>query len=232
MGRDKKYFIVSLLLTFIIGLFVLLIGLFLYTSGEGLFPTTIKETVIVIVTPTSTPIPSPTATSFPASKNRIVFLSVWESDFYIINADGTDLARITNDGSHKSCPTWLPNGKRISFLEPSATDGFYDLYVMDVDGKNKQLLINARFDTEYGQLPKWSPDGSKLIFSAYEANSNNSQIYIFDGINIQKITEGNTKERFPVWSPDGQKFAFISYPEGKPILVVKRFSIQVAMKHG
>ena len=187
----------------------------------------IIQTVIVEVTPTFTPVPTPTATTFPTDRDRIVFLSVWENDFYLMNGDGSSLVRITNDGENnerKSCPSWHPDGQRISFFIPSTQDGYYDIYIMNADGRNLQKLFQAKLDSEYGQTPQWSSDGTKLAFSAYDEYSKDSHIYIYDGKSEKRlITNSDSRERFPVWSPDGSKIAFISYNTGKPLLVAASY---------
>jgi TolB protein len=216
MSKQKQFIIIGLLIGFLIATIglIFILGIILLRNpgivqGIGIIQKTVvvPETVIVEVTPTPTQIPSPTNTIFPQSKDRIVFLSVWEKDFYIINADGTDLARITNDGNHQYCPIWNPDGKRISFFVPSVNQGYFDMYIMDANGENRKFLFQAKLDTEYGQMPIWSPDGNKLAFTAYDATGL-TRIYIYDGANIKRLTKDAESEMFPVWSPDGTKIAY------------------------
>jgi TolB protein len=211
----KQHLIIGLLLGLAVGSITLAIVLgFMFSTQR--FPTQasviVKETVLVEVTPTLTPIPQ--------GKDRIVFLSVWEYDYYIVDSDGSNLARITNDGGEKSCPSWKPDGEHISFFMPSANKDYYDVYVMDVDGKNRRVLFQAKLDREYGQMPQWNPDGTKLAFSAYNDSDQYSHIYIYDGSGVKRLTDSTARERFPVWSPDGSKIAYISYHMEKPLLVV------------
>lgn len=62
--------------------------------------------------------------------------------------------------------------------------------------------------------PRWSPDGSTLVYSSGE--SGNRQIYTYNvdlGTIPRQLTfEGNN--RYPVWSPDGMRIAFSSTREG------------------
>lgn len=58
-------------------------------------------------------------------------------------------------------PAWSPDGRQIAFA--SNRDGPDELYVMNADGSNMRR-INARATGR----PRWSPDGSTLIFQRFE----------------------------------------------------------------
>lgn len=229
MNRELKYILIGIIIALAIAVVSLLVILGLnssrLSSSTGITPvvireTAIVETVIVEVTPTVTPTPEPTPTTFPTSLDRIVFLSVWEDDFYIINADGTDLARVTFDGSQKSCPVWHPDGQRISYYAASREEGYLDYFIMDANGDNKELLFTAKLDTEYGQSPVWSPDGSKIAYTAFDAGEDStSHIYIFDGQNSYRLDDRTEMQRFPVWSPDSSKIAYTSHRSNKLLYI-------------
>src|SRR5262249_13801398 len=65
---------------------------------------------------------------------QIAFVSNHEGnpEIYVINADGADQKRLTNDPHSDISPSWSPDGKHITF--DSDRSGNYDIYVMNADG--------------------------------------------------------------------------------------------------
>ncbi len=105
------------------------------------------------------------------------------------------------------------NGK-IAFS--SARNGFLDIYVMDVDGRNqRQLTFGARNPADgstrtYTSGPVWSPDGTKIAFTGnLDYRSFNLNVMNADGTRIHSITNGIDVDT-ATWSPDGKKLAFSS----------------------
>ena len=71
---------------------------------------------------------------------------------YVMDADGSDLQKLSNTRDGENCPTWSPNGTRIAFA--SWRDGDGEIYVMNADGSNLQKLTDNRFEDEF---PAWRP---------------------------------------------------------------------------
>ena len=82
----------------------------------------------------------------------------------------------------------------------------FEIYVMDVDGGNRENLSNSPVDD---MEPDWSPDGTKIAFVS-DRNDDADQIYVMDsdGKNQTRLTDGPRRKLNPDWSPDGQKIAF------------------------
>jgi Tol biopolymer transport system component len=92
-------------------------------------------------------------------------------DVYTMNADGSDVTRLTFDGAYRyplssrsKAPAWSPDGTRIAF--ESTRNGNPEIWVMNADGSDPVNVSDAAgVDTE----PAWSPDGSQITFTSNRA---------------------------------------------------------------
>jgi Tol biopolymer transport system component len=82
-----------------------------------------------------------------------------------------------------------------------------DVFVMDPDGNNQIRLTTS---LAYDDQPKWSPDGSKIVFMS--GRDGNFEIYSMNanGSAQTRLTNNPAGDGFPAWSPDGTKIAFVS----------------------
>ena len=107
---------------------------------------------------------------------QITFVSkrAGNAEIYVMDADGENLQRLTNNRNNDWDPSWSPDGEQIVFF--SNRDGHfrddipdtstYEIYVMDADGGNPQNLTN----NPHGDVnPAWlnspfsiSPIGKKF----------------------------------------------------------------------
>ena len=66
-------------------------------------------------------------------------------ELYVMNADGTNRRRLTDDPAADWCPVWMPDGKSLVFT--SDRDGDDEIYIMDLDGTGlRQLTDNDHGD--------------------------------------------------------------------------------------
>jgi Tol biopolymer transport system component len=97
---------------------------------------------------------------------RIAFTSDrnGNADIFVVDVDGNNLTRLTNDIGTDECPVFSPDGRKIAFY--SNRSGTGSLYVMDGDGKNISVVPNSQSDrANYGgRWIAWSPDGQKLLY--------------------------------------------------------------------
>ncbi len=138
---------------------------------------------------------------------RIVFTSTRDGnlEIYVMDADGGNQERLTDNPADDSDPAWSPNRTKIAFVS-NRNRGFVQIHVMDADGKNPTSLTDGLWEA----APDWSLDGQKIAFTSRNAQGV-GQIAVMDtnGHNLLKLTEGQK----PSWSPDGKRVAFESLDE-------------------
>jgi WD40-like Beta Propeller Repeat len=138
-----------------------------------------------------------------------------------IGADGSNPQTLTpctcNGGTTvDSNPTWSPDGARIAFVR-AEPDQPPDLWVMNADGSDPQLVASG---AEVGGSivePSWGPDGVLIAFAVGEASGSTS-LWTIDG-RPQMIPDpkdrphrlfGDGERSFdPEWIDGGAQVAFL-----------------------
>ena len=164
------------------------------------------------------------------------------AEIYLMNPDGTNPRRLTNNAYGDAFPTLSPDGKKIVFDSNRLTAGtvingitynnISDLFLMNTDGSEQTLLTR-------GSSATWSPDSKNVAFHAsasYYASgglvsgypirqdpgsaTSDSDIFV---ANVDDLLAGveqptnitNSPDMIDDdadWSPDGQKIVFTSHP--------------------
>jgi Tol biopolymer transport system component len=167
-------------------------------------------------------VPTSGQSSVLRANGKIAFTSDRDGnrEIYVMNPDGTNQVRLTNNSVVDDFPTWSPDGTRIAFVRERPTGGS-GLCLMNADGTN-QLEITL-LNSAASSL-SWSPDGRQIAFQeTFEGPTFNADILVVnaDGSNLRNLTSDNPSwDQGPAWSPDGSKILFSSYHSGDigPIL--------------
>jgi len=135
-------------------------------------------------------------------------------ELFSMNADGTDVKRLTVAPADDTAAHWSPDGSQIVW--GAMRDGQYEVYKMNADGTGQ-----TRLTTNLGNdgRPSWSPDGTKIAFETTrpntpaETNPNNEIATMNpDGTGITMLTDTQSPvvHRSTRWSPDGSQILFDS----------------------
>jgi Tol biopolymer transport system component len=129
---------------------------------------------------------------------------VGREEVFVMDADGSNLTRLTRTTWTNTRPSWSPDGTTIAFA--SRRGGDLDLYLMDPDGGNvRRLTTSPGRDTE----PVWSADGSLIAFiSSRRAAAQDVYLIRPDGTGLRRLTNSKALDWAPAWSLDGSRIAF------------------------
>jgi hypothetical protein len=112
------------------------------------------------------------------------------SEIYVMNPDGSNQTRLTNNPGSNSFPSFSPDGSKIVYTS------FGKIYVMNSDGSNQTRLTNISGNDI---SPSFSPDGTKIAFVS--TRSSYFEIYVMnsDGSNQTRLTNPGTEDYKPSW---------------------------------
>ena len=160
---------------------------------------------------------APIGLTTPLPPGRIVFVGGLgrAAELYSIRVDGTDLARITDDGWNDASPAISPDGMSLAYA--SEAQGNRDIGILRFDDPGATRLTLSVEDDDH---PAWSWDGQALAFTRGHAGSDIfvvANAFAADSLTSRslRITTGPATDSGATWSPDGPTIAMSSDRAGR-----------------
>jgi Tol biopolymer transport system component len=138
------------------------------------------------------------------------------NDVFVMKPDGSGVKKLTDSKGVSGDAAWSPNGSMIAFeADRGSLKGFSAIYVMQANGRKLKRVTNPR--PPLGDYkPRFSPDGTHLVFSRARGTAHHAAAAIFtvrlDGRDLRRLTSFALHAEDSDWSPDGKQIVVEAYP--------------------
>ncbi len=133
-------------------------------------------------------------------RTRIAFSSNRSGSFdlHLMDADGTNLRRLTTDAGNEGDPAWTPDAAQIVYTATRGTTT--QIAIMTTDGGAARSLTTS---SGGNHSPSVSPDGRSIAFIS--GRDGNQEIYAMnlDGSNQRRLTKTAERESSPRFFRNG-----------------------------
>lgn len=139
--------------------------------------------------------------AFSPDGSRIAFVSDRDGnvELYVMNADGSELRRLTNTPAVEGSPSWTADGRQIVYT--SNATGNFQIWVINADGTDPRSLTQ---EPSSNFQPAVSPDGRTIAFTSDRGGNYDIYLMSLDGSNQRNFTRSQLAETTPAWFPDGR----------------------------
>jgi len=130
-------------------------------------------------------------------------------DLYVINADGSGLIRLTDDGL-SFLGQWSPDGASIVFGHIAQLTNEVVITTMRAEKNAKELSLTSEFWLSF--IPMYTPNQTKIVFGS-QLGGLVSAVWIMnaDGSNQTRLTPAKLEGSPSDVSPDGQHILLINH---------------------
>lgn len=135
-------------------------------------------------------------------------------EIYTCDIDGSNIKKMTSNGSLNIEPSWHPSGKALLFnqyLVSSSPLVEYDFL------RHRSRILSAMRGINSGKV---SRSGKKLALVVTVGNQVDLFVRDYEGGNVVRLTNDRANEASPAWSPDDSRICFVSDKSGRPKLYI------------
>lgn len=146
----------------------------------------------------------------PANRARFEKDPAWFGEIYIMDADGKNVRRLTEQPGYDGGPFFSPDGTRIVWRHFDESGMFADVWTMKTDGSDKRRITDFK---SMSWAPFFHPSGKYLIFTTNKLGFENFELFVVDAEGKRdpvRVSYTPGFDGLPVFSPDGKKLAWTS----------------------
>ena len=146
----------------------------------------------------------------PDAKARYEKDPAWFGDIYVMNADGSNVRRLTEAPGYDGGPFFSPDGARIVWRHFDESGMMADVWTMKTDGSDKRRVTDFK---SMSWAPFFHPSGKYLVFTSNKLGFANFEAFIVDAAGERepvRVTFTDGFDGLPVFSPDGKKLCWTS----------------------
>jgi TolB protein len=155
------------------------------------------------------------------ANTEIVFVSTRSGtkEIYVMDADGGNVRRATNNRSINTFPNWAPDGNQIVYT--SYREGQRPgLFLLTRGGSSPGRILRALGGGAQQYRAVFDPEGEHLAVVMSVNGAADILVVDRDGGNVRSLTRDRAIDIAPTWSPDGKRLAFVSDRTGAPQIYV------------
>jgi Tol biopolymer transport system component len=139
-------------------------------------------------------------------------------DIFGMHADGDIWRMNLESGKERKLieeafnPSFSPDGQRMAF--DASWAGPRRIWIADNLGRNPQQVSFDPSEEVAHVIPRWSPDGSKIVFQNMEKTKFDIKVVDITSKALTSVTDDLFQDINPIWSQSGGAIYFSSYRSG------------------
>jgi hypothetical protein len=141
------------------------------------------------------------------------------TDLYVMEADGSNVTRLTDDPGAEFAPAWSPEGSEIAYVHAGGPGSpgpglSWTIRRVDPDGADDGPIASTPEGSNF--QPTWSPDGTRLAYGSirgeewwvFTASAGGGDEHVVAGATLADDPGAMWSVEDVSWSPDGSWIAF------------------------
>jgi Tol biopolymer transport system component/Zn-dependent M28 family amino/carboxypeptidase len=131
-------------------------------------------------------------------------------EIYVMDADGSNVRRLTDAPGYDGGPFWSADGSKITWRRFSEDGARAEIFTMNADGSRQRQITHLK---AMSWAPFFHPSGEYLVFATNLQGFSNFELYIVDAEGARepvRITDRPGFDGLATFSPDGWTISWTS----------------------